>query len=102
MDMRVGWHPVLGDMSKGRLVTISVDGKDVSAVEGEPIAAALYAAGIRFTRRSPRGGELRGPFCMIGLCTECALTIDGESNLKACKTPVREGMVVEMARGGRP
>lgn len=100
MDKRVGWHPVLGDMSKGRPVTITVDGMPVSALEGEPIAASLYAAGIRFTRRLPVSGGSRGPFCMIGLCTECTVTVDGEANVKACMTPVREGMVVETARGG--
>lgn len=99
MDLRVGRHPVLGDMGQGRRVTIYLDGKPVRALEGEPIAAALYAAGIRRTRLSARGGEPRGPFCMIGVCSECAMTVDGRPNVKTCATPVRDGMRVETPRG---
>ena len=33
--MRVDKHPVLGDREVGRLVTISVDGTEIEAVEGE-------------------------------------------------------------------
>ena len=41
--MRVEKHPVLGDREVGKLVCISVDGQEIQAVEGEPIAAALLA-----------------------------------------------------------
>jgi hypothetical protein len=95
LDLRVGRHAVLGDMSGGRNVTIHVDGKPVPAREGEPIAAALYAYGIRITRYSPHSGGQRGPFCMIGRCTECAMTVDGVPNVRTCITAVREGMRVE-------
>ncbi len=90
----------MGEMERGRPVTIYVDGRQVPAHEGEPIAAALYAAGIRLTRYSPHSGEPRGPFCMIGRCTECAMTVDGTPNVRTCVTPVREGMKVETP--GRP
>ena len=95
MDLRVGKHAVLGKMGGGRPVTIYVDGKPIPALEGEPIAAALYAVGIRTTRYSPHSGEPRGPFCMIGRCTECAMTVDGVSNVRTCLTGVRDGMKVE-------
>lgn len=102
MDLRVGWHPVLGETGKGRTVTISVDGRAIPAREGEPIAAALYAAGIRVTRYSPRSGEPRGPFCMIGRCTECSMTVDGIPNVRTCLTPVRDGMRIETPKGNVP
>ncbi len=95
MDLRVRKHPVLGEMAKGDLVTIYVDGRPLSAREGEPVAAALYANGIKVTRFSSISGEPRGPFCMIGRCTECAMTVDGVPNVRTCLTPVREGMKVE-------
>ncbi len=95
MDLRVGRHAVLGEMGTGRKVTIYVDGVPVPAREGEPIAAALYGNGIKITRYSPRSGEPRGPFCMIGRCTECAMTVDGVANVRTCITAVREGMRVE-------
>jgi predicted molibdopterin-dependent oxidoreductase YjgC len=95
LDLRVGWHAVLGEMGRGRQVTIYVDGEAVPAREGEPIAAALYASGIRTTRYSPRSGEPRGPFCMIGRCTECAMIVDGVPNVRTCLTPARDGMKVD-------
>lgn len=100
MDLRVGGHPVLGDMSEGRWVTIYVDGRPVQALEGEPVAAALYAAGIRVLRRSVRSGEPRGPFCMIGRCTECAMTVDGVPNVRTCQKAVSDGMRITTP-GGR-
>ena len=54
--MRVDKHPVLGDREVGRLVTISVDGAEIEAVEGEPIPAALLAQGMIVMRRAPRFG----------------------------------------------
>lgn len=95
MDLRVVRHAVLGEMGGGRPATIYVDGRPITARQGEPIAAALYAAGIRTTRYSPHSGEPRGPFCMIGRCTECAMTVDGVTNVRTCLTAVRDGMKVE-------
>jgi NADH dehydrogenase/NADH:ubiquinone oxidoreductase subunit G len=31
----------------------------------------------------------------MGLCYECLVTVDGIPNVRACLTPVAEGMVVE-------
>lgn len=92
--MRVDKHPVLGDRTVGRLVSITVDGSDIQAVEGEPIAAALLAQGMRVMRKTPRYGEPRGVFCGIGRCTDCIMTVDGIPNVRTCVTPVREGMVI--------
>lgn len=90
--MRIDHHPVLGDRPEQRTVTVFVDDRPVSAVEGEPIAAALLAGGIRVMRRTPRFGKPRGLFCGIGRCTDCIMTVDGEPNVRTCVTPVREGM----------
>lgn len=92
--MRVDKHPVLGDREVGKLVSISVDGKEIQAVEGEPIAAALLAQGMRVMRKTPRFGEPRGVFCGIGRCTDCIMTVDGVPNVRTCVTPVKGGMVV--------
>lgn len=92
--MRVTNHPVLGGGSPRRQVTIWLDGEPLSAVEGEPIAAALLAHGRRVFRRTPRFAEPRGVFCGIGRCTDCIMTVDGVPNVRTCITPVRDGMVV--------
>ena len=97
-DLRVRQHPILGDAPPARRVTIWVDGEPVEAVEGEPIAAALLAAGRHVFRHTPRRGEPRGVFCGIGRCTDCVMTVDGVPNVRTCVTPVKDGMIVEGCR----
>ncbi len=82
--------------------SITVDGRSVAARAGQSLAAALVGAGIRAFHRTT-GGELRGPYCGIGLCFECVVTVDGEPNVRACMVPAREGMeVLTGAAGGTP
>ena len=82
-------------------VTISFDGKEITAQRGEPLAAALLAAGISVFRTSPLSDSPRAPLCMIGNCFECLLEIDGVPNRQACRVRVRGGMRVNMQRGVR-
>jgi len=73
-------------------VVISVDGVRTVAKEGDTVAAALLAAGLLATRRTPVSGASRGPYCMMGACFECLVTIDDAGNRQACLIPVRAGM----------
>ncbi|RLE30189.1 sarcosine oxidase subunit alpha, partial [Candidatus Acetothermia bacterium] len=95
--MRLVEHPIL-QFQRGRRVMFTFDGEPVEAYEGETIAAALHAAGIRILSRT-RSGAPRGLFCAIGKCSSCLMTVDGTPNVKSCVTPVRDGMVVESQTG---
>jgi predicted molibdopterin-dependent oxidoreductase YjgC len=86
-------------LERGRALSILVDGEPLTAHEGESIAAALIASGRRFTRWTPRTGEPRGYFCGMGVCQDCLVTADGAPNVRACMTPVRDGLRVEIQRG---
>ncbi|WP_422446196.1 (2Fe-2S)-binding protein [Thermoanaerobacterium sp. DL9XJH110] len=97
--MRVWHHPVLGDETRKPDATIIVDGREVPAIEGEPIAAALLAAGIKKFRETPKYHKPRGIFCAIGRCTDCVMTVDGVPNVRTCVTPVRDGMVISTQKG---
>jgi len=97
--MRVEHHPILGNLPKLREAKIQVDGKEIPAVGGEPIAAALAAAGIRVHRYTAQRSEPRGIFCAIGQCTDCVMTVNGTPNVRTCITPVVDGMVVETQHG---
>lgn len=97
--MRVVKHPILGDDQRKRDACIVVDGNKVAAITGEPIAAALLAAGIRKFRVTPRFGSPRGLFCGIGRCTDCVMTVDSQPNVRTCVTPVKDGMIVETQAG---
>ncbi|MFN0162022.1 MAG: (2Fe-2S)-binding protein [Burkholderiales bacterium] len=87
---------IAGKFQRGAALTFSFDGKAVEAFEGETVAAALIAAGLRATRSSPSGMP-RGPLCLIGSCQECAVRIDGRKVL-ACMTEVTAGLVVQADR----
>ena len=45
MADRIKEHPILGVQEKGAPVKFWFDGKEIEGMEGEPIAAALKAAG---------------------------------------------------------
>ncbi|HXA69460.1 MAG TPA: (2Fe-2S)-binding protein [Stellaceae bacterium] len=82
-------------------VTIAVDGASVAARAGDTVAAALLASGIWAFRTSGVSGTARGPYCMMGVCFDCLVAIDGIGSRQACLVPVREGMRIETQRGRR-
>ena len=97
--MRVKDHPILGKAEKKNIVTLLVDGEALKALEGEPIAAALLAAGRRVFRYTAKRNEPRGVFCALGRCTDCVMVVDGRPNVRTCVTPARDGMVIETQIG---
>jgi sarcosine oxidase subunit alpha len=84
-----------------RLVTIDVDGERVSARVGDTVAAALLAAGREHCRTTPVSGAPRAPYCMMGICFDCLVTIDGVGNRQGCLVTVRDGMTIETQQGKR-
>jgi predicted molibdopterin-dependent oxidoreductase YjgC len=82
-------------------ITLSVNGREIEAREGESVAAAMLAAGIVAFRTTPVSGAPRGPLCMMGVCFECLVSIDGVGSRQACLEPARQGLEVETQRGAR-
>jgi len=82
-------------------VTVYVDGTPVQASTIESAAAVALRAGLGHTRTSPVNGELRAPYCMMGVCFECLMTIDGVPARQACLMPVCDGMRIERQSGPR-
>lgn len=85
----------------GGEVIIRFDGQPVAAREGDSVAAALLAAGHAVLRATPAGGKPRGPWCMMGICFDCLVEIDGVPNMQACMTPVSDGMEIRPMAGSR-
>jgi sarcosine oxidase subunit alpha len=85
----------------GATVGVTVDGDAVRARAGDSVAATLVAAGITACRTTPVSGAPRAPYCMMGVCFDCLVTIDGVGNRQACMIPVTEGMTIETQRGRR-
>lgn len=97
--MRIQEHPILGHYEKGKKVTFYFDNKEVEGYEGEPIAAALMAAGFLTHRHTRKYDSSRGIFCAIGRCTDCVMVVDGQINVRTCITPLKEGMHVQTQCG---
>ena len=97
--MRIAEHPILGVYEKGREVHFTLDGKEMSGFEGEPIAAALKAAGVTTHRYTAKEHKPRGIFCAIGRCTDCVMIVNGQPNVRTCITPLEEGMEVQTQYG---
>jgi len=87
--------------SGGAVVTITVDGRSLAACEGDSVAASLLAAGIEICRTTPVSGAPRAPYCMMGVCFDCLVTVDGIGNRQGCMVRVRAGMSVETQLGKR-
>ena len=80
-------------------VALRWNGTEVRCRAGETVAVALLCAGRLDVRRSPRTGSPRGAFCMMGVCQECLVRVDGVLR-QACLTPTEDGMRVESVDPG--
>lgn len=98
-DLRIYKHPILGDLTKKRKISIYYNGKKIYGYEGEMIASVLYANGIRILRKTEKYKQPRGIFCAIGRCTDCVMTVNGIPNVRTCITPVKDGMKIEFQKG---
>lgn len=87
------------DVGERPVVKIYFEGQLIEAREGDSVAAALLADGVKTLRDTPVSASPRGPFCMMGVCFDCLVEIDGTPNRQACMIPVRDGMVVERQAG---
>jgi len=89
---------LLPRVSRGKKIQIVVDGASMDAFEGETVAAALLAAGITKFRLTRNHKHPRGIYCGMGVCYECLVRVDGVDNVRACMTPVADGMKVETCK----
>jgi aerobic-type carbon monoxide dehydrogenase small subunit (CoxS/CutS family) len=85
------------DTDRPPAVAIEIDGEQVEAFPGESLATAILASGRRVFR-STQGGLPRAPFCNMGVCFDCVVTVDGVAEVRSCMVAVRPGMKV--ATGG--
>jgi len=74
-------------------VTVSLDGKQKALPAGMSVAAALLGAGEIISRVSPSSHKPCSPHCLMGVCYECLMEIDGTKK-QACMTEIAEGMVI--------
>jgi len=80
-------------------VTVTLDGKSVSLPSGLSVAAALFGIGETISRISTTSRKPCSPHCLMGVCFECLMEIDGVQR-QACLTEVRDGMVINRYLNG--
>lgn len=94
-------------VERGEPVSLTIDGRPVTAWAGETLAAVLLAEGITVFNRAPSGAP-RGPWCNMGTCYECQVRVAGKAGdeavwERACIRRVEPGLaVVTGARLGLP
>lgn len=81
-------------------ISFKFDDEAIEACEGETVATALLGSGVMITGMRT-SGRTRGPYCLIGVCHECLVEIDGLANQRACITTVRQHMKVRRLTGLR-
>ena len=77
-------------------VRIEFEGSITEVPQGISVAAAVLGhTKVHYCRHSVVSGEERAPYCLIGVCHECLMEIDGKPYQQACLVTVREGMTVK-------
>lgn len=87
------------DENSGTKLRLSIDGQEFDVPSGISVAAAMLLCGSVKTRDTPVSASPRLPYCMMGVCFDCLVTIDGLANQQACQVEVETGMSVEYQRG---
>ncbi|MBI5001038.1 MAG: (2Fe-2S)-binding protein [Euryarchaeota archaeon] len=96
-EQRIRTHPILPRPEEA-CVPFTFNGKAFVARAGEMISSALFAHGVRAFNRHHADGAPQGIFCANGQCAQCLVLADGRP-VKACITPIEEGMDVRSLNG---
>jgi len=93
INNRLYKHPIL-PVSDRPLFNFYWHGQELTAREGETIASALFANGVRIFSYHHRDGAPQGIFCANGQCAQCLVLADGFP-VKSCMEMIKPGMKIE-------
>jgi len=82
-------------IDSSRKVPFIFRGKTYYGLEGDTIATALYANGIRIFTRSLKYHRPRGLYSLDGECSNCCMEVDGIPNVRCENTLLKKGMEVK-------
>jgi len=69
-------------------------GKEYFGIQGDTIATALYANGVRIYARSLKYHRPRGLYSLDGECSNTLMEVDGIPNVRTENTLLKSGMVI--------
>lgn len=78
-------------------IRLTIDGREVRALEGDTLAVALLA-NTGHLRHSEFGQEVRSGFCLMGACQDCWVRDEQGNRMRACTTVARDGMAIITTR----
>ncbi len=79
-----------------KTVRLTIEGKEIVAFQGDTVATAMLVSGFAYTRITPVKEKRRAPYCMMGICFDCIVEINGIPNQRACQILVQDGMCVKI------
>jgi len=74
-------------------VSFTLDGRPMAALEGDSLLTAILTEDT-YLRTSEFGDGRRAGFCLMGACQDCWVSVEGSGRVRACSTPITEGMRV--------
>jgi D-hydroxyproline dehydrogenase subunit gamma len=74
-------------------VSFVLDGAPTAALEGDTLLTAILARD-GYLRASEFGDGFRAGFCLMGACQDCWVNVEGRGRMRACTTPITEGLRV--------
>lgn len=95
------FQTVTSEVRSTRTVSLSFNDQSLEVPAGISVAAALLMSGINRFRATPVSESPRAPYCMMGVCFECLVEIDGVPNRQSCLIDVAEGMRIRSQEGAR-
>ncbi|EXF95907.1 NAD(FAD)-dependent dehydrogenase [Pseudomonas fluorescens HK44] len=95
------FQPVTSESRPTRTLNLTFNGKTLTVPAGISVAAALLMVGVTRFRATPVSEAPRAPYCMMGVCFECLVDIDGVPNRQSCLVEVSEGMKIRSQEGAR-
>ncbi len=77
-------------------VVVFINGQKTQVPAGISVAAVVFEQHLDYSRTTPVSGAKRLPFCMMGVCYDCLMIIDGIPNQRACSCTVHDGMRIDI------
>lgn len=90
----------LARLDSSDTLTVFIDGESVLAKPNDTVAAVMLSHTGAAMRHSDKGSA-RSAYCMMGVCFDCLVEVDGCPNTQACMVVVQEGMVIKRQVGRR-
>lgn len=79
-------------------ISFTIDGEPCEGRAGDTVLTAVLCQ-VERLRDSEFSGAARAGFCQMGACQDCWVQLAGGQRLRACTTPLAEGMHIVTRRG---